>query len=1510
MKKAISIILSLTLLFSTITCMFQNVSAEPTGQPAVLQQTFEGITYLNANNGTQRNPDNVTTGKGNANSHGSIESDTDGNHYLKIEDSGKWVRYVNNITETGGLLEVGATYSVSFVYRLKAGSCASPTGKKVKICFYNHDATSYPQNATNTVELSYDATKVNEWRTATIDNVAIISETLSSGYAQIQIPGNTAIEINLDDITFSKVALASATADGSMGAALVDKVAVKNGETVTYTAKEYKSGAFAGWFNGEELVSSEKVYTITYTGSQELNLIAKFNGIGIVQDFEKGWPAGKNPAVNPDSIESKTCWGTVKTDDSTYMSVIIGSGQTIHYITSKAQTGLLKTGKSYNLTFKYRFHKGTSGQTGSAVVFAVQKYSQSGNSGYKQVSKNYVDGTEWQTATIENIVPVADTVTIGGNSTDVSGYIKLRITGGCSDLVVDVDDFVFEEYNKVSAQSVGAGSGYASAASVQTGEKVTFTATAPKGVEFYGWYDGDNKVSDDLVYSFTFDGTQKLELTAKFSGGILQNFEKISTVNTPNFKYDPDGKKEYSMWGSEILKEESGNKYINVQGFYDTSALSEAGKSVHYLTNAAETGLLEDSSYKVTFKYRVRKGTSETFTEATKGERYPNGLTNGNVKVTFLPQDYAGAIDSATTNAMISNPNNSVTLAYDAENEEEWKTITLFNMPRYKVDGAYADEGMLKLRITSVSGYTLDLDDFYFSPITISGDYDELENWKIYDFISEQTEYGTAVRGNIIGEGAVEAASPSKYWASITYNLDNAYLYDNADEYSIKVKAQTQYTATTLDVDKNTDYVLSFKYYAPEKAVISGELKNNLSNAQAAIGSIGIVKPNGRYNFNSDDLISYVARDSAFTGPYSNRITNYLTTTNSNVESWESLELPFNSGDLDKVAFVIQSGANTIYLEDIKLEKRKMDIPGPGEPKDKVVIDFDNNGEIELQASDRMEITTAKNYEDKNSKMLHIFRNDYDKPTLFNADTAYNADKDNTFTFAVKGNTVYKVTFRAKVFKDDTFKAKDLNGDGTNENPWFQVLAHYSGWQPATRQMAYMLWGRNNTWEEYTYYLTTDEKQDVFSFTFNAGQITPETWIDDIVVEETDFAVFKGHSEAKQKITINFDDYAVNSEYSDRLRIDAAPEKDGNKNNIAMKFIAGRYEGAACLNPTATRKGTDPVFSIPANPNTLYKLSYWMYVTPDQQLGVKWFKFYYFQNPETWESEGLLDATAMPQRGEWVKFETSFVTAADQTKVNLALSSNNNLPEMWLDDITLEEVMPGGLQIMDNESYCSDFYNILIDEGVASKIESGKSGVYKIPVNDMTQYTFGVTVKSKKASSSRIFLSFDGVNPMEPSEKENPVSMVISSDGKSARHGLMFVSSRDGYVYIVVENDDGALKLEEPALFRSFSLSTAQPMGYEKAPLESLSYPTELIKLELLGEDDELIDDNYSDSAEDNSEDYNDSFVEPEENTDSFEEPTESPETSDDIVPSMLFVIFGLSALAVIATLKSKKEAK
>ncbi|MBR3594138.1 MAG: hypothetical protein IKL44_05640, partial [Clostridia bacterium] len=108
-----------------------------------------------------------------------------------------------------------------------------------------------------------------------------------NGYytATLAIQNNSSLVMIADDISVYEVATVSATDGG-----VVNTDAVIVGSTATLVAKPYYGNGFAGWYQGETLVSDKA----TYTGVVTDDITAKFNVFNQIVDgdFESGTTAG------------------------------------------------------------------------------------------------------------------------------------------------------------------------------------------------------------------------------------------------------------------------------------------------------------------------------------------------------------------------------------------------------------------------------------------------------------------------------------------------------------------------------------------------------------------------------------------------------------------------------------------------------------------------------------------------------------------------------------------------------------------------------------------------------------------------------------------------------------------------------------------------------------------------------------------------------------------------------------------------------------------------------------------------------------------------------------------------------------------------------------------------------------------------------------------------------------------------------------------------------------------
>jgi len=185
----------------------------------------------------------------------------------------------------------------------------------------------------------------------------------------------------------------------------------------------------------------------------------------------------------------------------------------------------------------------------------------------------------------------------------------------------------------------------------------------------------------------------------------------------------------------------------------------------------------------------------------------------------------------------------------------------------------------------------------------------------------------------------------------------------------------------------------------------------------------------------------------------------------------------------------------------------------------------------------------------------------------------------------------------------------------------------------------------------------------------------------------------------------------------------------------------------------------------------------------------------------------------MEERDEWVKLEKTFTTKPGQTKLSMNFNAGETPKEMWLDDFRITEI-DSGSTVDTVLSYCEYQYNLFKSSKDYNDILSGKSGVYEIKTSPSSQYTFGVTTIGGN-SNSKVYLSFDGEALMPQSEENAPLAIAKMN---TTRLGTELVSPQNGIMYLVIENPDNAMQIQNIQLFKTKSLSTSRDMGYENNP--------------------------------------------------------------------------------------------
>ena len=666
-----------------------------------------------------------------------------------------------------------------------------------------------------------------------------------------------------------------------------------------------------------------------------------------------------------------------------------------------------------------------------------------------------------------------------------------------------------------------------------------------------------------------------------------------------------------------------------------------------------------------------------------------------------------------------------------------------------------------------------------------------LEGWTVYQWDTKE-----------IGQ----KGTPGPAWATVKKETTGEH-DSNGDGQSILIKALAQRVANLFTVKKNTDYALTFKYFVTE---LNAAKTYSLSVAGITTENGSVVKDkDGYYSYLDNGATAYVAND----GLIKNKQTYEATSASTVTGKWQQVKLPFHSGNNEKMALVLVSAVSSMWIDELTLTEEEINLPQKdyGTPKDLWTIDFEDESS-QYSTNKNINVVETVGYNGQKTKALHTVPGDHGSALFLNYATT-TTDTDPIYTIPVLPERVYELSWRVKI--------KENTGDIS----WLSFYHYYNG---KLTNIANLKTAKQGEWLYYKVILVTEPKQNRFSFTFNAGKPAPEIWLDDINLILTNYQAFNGYNGPQDKVSINFDDYAI-ALSNPATEIVPAPAYNGQVSN-ALHSVPGDYSHSQTLNPGTTTTYSDPVFTIPVKENTLYRFSLRAYL--QSKTTDKVYLRYCAVHIDYKTSNIMhLGKTVSGVNNQWINFEKQFCTAAGQTQISIFINFGNNLKDLYLDDICLEEMQPG---VVDNTalSYCENPFDLLQKNSAAlAAIASGKSSVTQLQLEPSTLYTFGATVQGNNAE---VYLSTNGSDPLNSSSATQSYTGRIVASGTKTRTGYQFVSPIDGNVYLVLKNN-GSLTLQNVQLFKTKSLSgSAKDIGKENDPNiapEQIGEVTELVAI-------------------------------------------------------------------------------
>ncbi len=598
MKKIIALVLSLILVFSSMSVVFVNVSAEETTAPTNYAPSSwqAGAHWYNNGGRIGQTEDNHLGGKAFTVTLGSPNYqyvDAEQTVTLNPNTQYRFGISVKGITaETKGLLEALMVYKGGT--KIESGNSETfPSNKRI----------AYASSSIIDENLSNDS-----WTRLYFD----FTTTDETAY-DLRLRWGNISSYTISDITLYAKANNVYEIEGN-GKVVSSESNTYLGQTVSFTAVPDSGEAFIGWYTGETLLSNSETYNYTIL-SDSTSITAKFTSNNV-------------------SLMDETKWGISGRDTNATITkandvISVNDVQwNFFYIPMS-----LKTDTTYALNFDIR----SEIQLERLYIVPAScgvEYKDDGNyAGYDAtvglVSKSYTSAFTTAKTWYEN-----NSLEFTTNSTENNYYIVIKTAAQLTDSTVNTPMEFKNMYIRMvpfatSAEIMGNGEVEVSKDFALEGDKVVYTAIADEEEYFLGWYVGETLVSTNAEYlhTFTADGNKP---TAKFTTYNLMKAElwKTSPRDTNatvelsngivaikeiqwNFFYIPVHLKTNTYYSFDFnfrsqIKAEKLTIYTQSCGLeYNASS----GEYVPDLTNGGERILYQDSNYGTNLKNFVAADT-------------------------------------------------------------------------------------------------------------------------------------------------------------------------------------------------------------------------------------------------------------------------------------------------------------------------------------------------------------------------------------------------------------------------------------------------------------------------------------------------------------------------------------------------------------------------------------------------------------------------------------------------------------------------------------------------------------------------------------------------------------------------------------------------------------------------------------------------------------------------------------------------------------------------------------
>lgn len=597
---------------------------------------------------------------------------------------------------------------------------------------------------------------------------------------------------------------------------------------------------------------------------------------------------------------------------------------------------------------------------------------------------------------------------------------------------------------------------------------------------------------------------------------------------------------------------------------------------------------------------------------------------------------------------------------------------------------------------------------------------------------------------------------------------------EKAGQEAMYLKGRGQLASVKLPtLQKNTEYTLSFNYYVNGTAQKSPFQKAGIFTTDVENSKLSW-EPNGYLNYLDSNKNASFTSESAL---FSQKTLTGKTFDSPKTGSWQTLSLNFNSGNFKDLYFVLGFTYEDLglWLTDLAVTVREVE-KWDSSPRASKTIDFEKDCYIDSENRITQETTGGVN----NSGCLHVAKRDDNESgvTFLNWKSIARDKNDIVFRTAVKPNTAYYVSV----------KLKFMNAQDTGK--MFLYYDYYTNLLDLISFDSVSV----GEWTTYKRMFVTGSEQNEIAFTFNATKQHPEFFVDDVVITEYEAPTWNS-TPVKQKVVDFEQDCFIRSE--NRI----TQLENGGVNNSGCLYIPKRLstEGSVTLLnwQSIDHNKDDTVFRTAVKPNTAYNVSVKLKVTQNMQTDSKLILFYDYYSKFQKHSQINYETI---KTGEWLTYQCTFVTAADQTVIAFCLNAGKPHPEMYLDDLVITEVEKSHPAAQDKTVIDFEKENIFFEQGTRMGVEETTGP------NGNTTKALHVR-EGDYSNSSTTFLNWNTVVdnsddmfcvPVKPNTNyhfsawikvDNPKNVILASNGLR--------------LYAVYNSADDALSSQLPIVYKA-----------------------------------------------------------------------------------------------------------